>query len=130
MTDLSGIAMDTPILICNALPFSLVTRKAEISPVSIEKTVELMKRYGFESAWGHQNTLYRVNTLLHMDITPAVRRPLVCLDEDGLPLLNGISFHRIIVISPVYARHCRPKIGEEVRESDIKDWHLVLIQFL
>jgi hypothetical protein len=88
-----------------------------------------MLQNGFESFWGHTNTIQVANTQLEIDVTPENERPAISLSEDNFPMLNGIKYEQVLVLSPSYAGTYRPQIGEEVSEDKIAGWQCLLWDF-
>ncbi len=125
--------METPLaqkfIITNAYPFSLVRRKMAAVPVDLKDVIYSLKSGAFVSAWGHRNTLEAVNKMLGVDITPASERPVIILDEQNFPMLDGEQFTKVLLVSPNLKKGFRPKIGEEVQEEAILSWQALLLNF-
>lgn len=122
--------MKNPLLIANAFPFSLIRRRVLIEPIEIEQAKRLIAERGYESSWGHANTLKIVNELLGIDLTPKEPRPALVLNDDMLPELNGAVFNEVLLVSPSYRRGFRPSVGEEVKADDVLGWRTLLLRFL
>ena len=125
--------METPLaqkfIITNVYPFSLVRRKMTAVPVELKDVITLLKTGFFISAWGHRNTLEAVNKMLGVDITPVSERPVIILNDQKFPMLNGEQFTKVLLVSPNYKKGFRPKIGEEVQEKAILSWQALLLNF-
>jgi len=130
---MKGIKMETPLaqkfIITNVYPFSLVRRKMTAVPVELKDVITLLKTGFFISAWGHRNTLEAVNKMLGVDITPVSERPVIILNDQKFPMLNGEQFTKVLLVSPNYKKGFRPKIGEEVQEKAILSWQALLLNF-
>ncbi len=57
------------ILLGNTFPIGLIRRKATFKPISTVLAKSILKN-GFESFWGHADTLKAVNAGLGIDATP------------------------------------------------------------
>ena len=79
------------------------------------------------SFWGHANTLVAVNAWLGIDLKPKTERPALCLSEDKLPQLDGMTHNTCYILSPDYRDGFRPAIGSEVDASDITGWQVLRI---
>ena len=125
--------METPLaqkfIITNVYPFSLVRRKMTAVPVELKDVITLLKTGFFISAWGHRNTLEAVNKMLGVDITPVSERPVIILNDQKFPMLNGEQFTKVLLVSPNYKKGFRPKLGEEVQEKAILSWQALLLNF-
>ncbi|MDZ7371081.1 MAG: YddF family protein [candidate division KSB1 bacterium] len=122
--------MKPPLLIANAFPFSLIYRRVLIEPIEIERAKQLIFERGYESSWGHENTLKAVNSLLGVDLTPKEPRPALVLNEEMLPALYGAAFSEVLLVTPIYRQGFRPTIGEEVQADAVLGWRTLLMQFL
>lgn len=116
------------ILFGNTYPVGLISRKAIFSPISMGDALDHLND-GFESFWGHSDTLVAVSDELGVDATPRESRPAISLDGNQLPTLFGSSFDRVIVMSPTYIDGFRPTYGEEVEPEKIISWECLLIEF-
>lgn len=118
------------ILLGNTFPLTLVKRVVEIEPISLDEAARLLDG-GFDSFWGHTNTLAAAKEQLGVDPTPETERPSITLDEEGLPAVGqGESATVVVVLSPQYRQGFRPQIGEEVSPEDILGWQALKVQFL
>ncbi|MDZ7315993.1 MAG: hypothetical protein ONB24_07715 [candidate division KSB1 bacterium] len=122
--------MKPPLLIANAFPFSLIYRRVLIEPIEIERAKQLILERGYESSWGHENTLKVVNAILGIDLTPKEPRPALVLNEEMLPALYGAAFSEVLLVTPIYRQGFRPTIGEEVQADAVLGWRTLLMQFL
>lgn len=113
-------------LLGNTFPPALIRRRCTIEMLKLEEAKDYLKN-GFDSYWGHENTLAAVKAATGLDI-PFNRATLV-LDDDNYPSLNGVGHSQIIVISPTYIADYRPAIGEEVPAEKIIGWQCQLWQF-
>lgn len=116
-------------LITNSYPFSLVRREVHVRPVDMEWVKGKLNNSYFGSAWGHANTINTINQMLGVDVTPTEERPAIVLSEEGFPMLNGETFHSVIVISPDFVEGYRPDLREEITEDVIIGWHALLLEF-
>ena len=107
------------LLVGNIFPTSLIRRPVRIWPVSESEAKSYLDLNDVDSFWGHENTLKTVNKKFNRDFTPRSNRPAVTLDVDGIPVLHGQRFEKVLVISPDYKEGFRPAIGVEVGEEDI-----------
>lgn len=113
------------ILLGNTYPPALVRRRVVITPITLEAAIKLLAN-GFESFWGHTNTIQAANEQLGVDVRPKTERPAVILDKEGFPSLNGIIATKVLVLSPNYANGFRPQIGEEVPLEKLTGWQCLL----
>jgi hypothetical protein len=121
--------LPNPPLLTNVFPFSLVRRKMTAAPITMEEVKTTIAVSGFESAWGHENTIRLVSRVLGVDIEPKEPRPAVILDEDKFPTLYGVKHTQVILISPDFKPGFRPAIGEEVGAEAILGWSALLLNF-
>ena len=118
------------ILIGNTFPFVLIRRKVSIQPVELDTLKEKLKSSAeIYSYWGHKNTLQSASELLKFDITPKSERPVLLLNKEFLPTLNGNVFSECWILSPDYTRVLRPSIGTEVTEEEIAGWNVLKISW-
>lgn len=124
------------VLIGNSFPQSLIRKTVVTRPIFLSDAKELLKG-GFDSFWGHTNTIRAASEILGVDVTPKSKylqpdgtyRPAVELDDDLNPYFDGKSYTSIILLSPEYERGYRPKIGEEVSADKIVAWQTLLMTF-
>lgn len=121
--------LDMKVLLGNTYPPALVRRGVKITPIKLEEAKKNVILDGFESFWGHSNTIQVANKLLEIDVTPKTERPVLSLSEDFFPILNGKIFTKVLVLSPSYVGAYRPQIGEEVGEDKIIGWQCLLWDF-
>lgn len=119
----------SPILIANSFPLSLIRRPVRIAPRRLEELRQTLTQGPFFSFWGHANTLGAANRLLGMDITPTTERPVIELDQELFPMADGRSYRVCWVLSPDYRPGFRPAIGEQVAETDIVGWQVLMIDW-
>ena len=118
--------MNSPILISNSFPFSLIRRKVVVEPSTVGDVIAAMWDRPWISTWGHANTVQLASTILCADLRPKVERPALHLSGDGLPAFEGEVFDECWLLSPDYATPgFRPKVGEEVHADAIKDWQVL-----
>jgi len=116
------------ILLGNVFPPALIRRKTTVTPISEEDAKKLLE-HGFESFWGHDNTISVASRLAGRDVTPKAPRPAIGLDADNFPTLYGLSYSKVLVLSPNYAGTYRPAIGEIVGDDKITGWQCLLFEF-
>lgn len=117
------------ILLGNVFPTSLVKRQVLIEPIALDEAKRLLAG-GYDSFWGHTNTLLAAKEQLGVDVAPKTERPALKLDQEGLPyLVEGEVAMKIILLSPSYKEGFRPAIGEEVSTDDIVGWTALLVTF-
>jgi len=109
-------------MIGNAFPLTLVRHGVHIRPVPLEEVREALQTRDWVSFWGHDNTLQSANQLLGTDITPREDRPVIRLQEAGLPTLSGKPYRQAYILSANYRADYRPAIGEEVGKDQITGW--------
>ena len=118
------------ILIGNTFPLVLIRKKVSIQPVELNILKEkLTNSTKIHSYWGHKNTLQAASELLKFDITPKIERPVLLLNEDLLPTLNGQVFSECWILSPDYTKDFRPSICTEVIEEEISGWNVLKISW-
>ncbi len=115
------------LLIGSTFPLSLIRSEVNIVPLSIECLVKVANNAKIHSFWGHENTVNVASTTLGFDLTPEVKRPVILLNDDNLPMFNGIEFKECWVFSPDYSPGFRPEIGKEVSCEQIIGWHVLRV---
>ncbi|MBQ7651507.1 MAG: hypothetical protein IJS15_11145 [Victivallales bacterium] len=100
-----------------------------IEPRSLEEYRARLSEGGWESYWGHENTLSAAAQECGHDLRPRESRPAVTLDSSGYPSLYGESFHECWVLSPEYSSGFRPALGEEVSLEKISSWQVLRISW-
>ena len=115
------------ILIGNSFPLSLIHRNVRIEPVSKEELLSEINGIRIASFWGHFNTLAAINGWLGLNLTPKSERPVLCLSENKLPLLDGVEYQACFILSPDYRPGFRPAIGAEVDAANIMGWQILKI---
>ncbi|WP_395718808.1 hypothetical protein [Prosthecobacter sp.] len=122
--------MNTPVLLGNSYPLSLVRRRVVIEPRPLEELRTEIAARGLISFWGHANTLTVARHILGYDPTPPYNRPALTLDAECLPSLSGQSFDQVWLLSPDYRAGFRPEIGKEVGSEDILGWQVLSVVFV
>ena len=117
------------VLLGNTFPVGLIRRSALCTPITVEKAKQILSSKGFESFWGHADTLNAVSAALKINATPKTVRPALILSDTSLPVLNGQAFNTVIVFSPSYVQGFRPTYGVEVDPANITGWTPLLITF-
>ena len=118
------------ILIGNAFPMTLIRRHSiHVEEIDLEELRGLAASRGVKSFWGHENTRRAAEAELGVSLKPPVERPVITLDVDSLPALDGVSFRECYVLSPEYRQSFRPAIGAEVALADIVRWHALRLQW-
>jgi hypothetical protein len=120
---------ENKVLIGNSFPFSLIRRKAVITPCSLSELQGQLINAEIASFWGHSNTLNAINQILGRDLTPASDRPALTLSLANKPVLDGVEFSECWILSPDYRKNFRPAIGEEVSADAICNWQCLKITF-
>ena len=120
------------LLIGNAFPLTLIRRKVEVIPHTIEYFRKIISSKNTEvfSFWGHKNTMLTASLISGVDLTPKMERPAVELTDDFLPTLVGEVFYECWILSPDYIAGLRPMIGEEVSNDKIVGWHVLKIKWI
>lgn len=113
------------VLLGNSFPLSLIRRRVSIQPRSLADLQAALQGSTLYSFWGHGNTLAAVCRLLGRDLSPSCLRPVLTLDEESLPSLDGRSFSECWVLSPDYIEAFRPEPGQEVPEESIVAWRVL-----
>ena len=113
----------------NTYPMSLIKRPVRITPVELEYYRARLNEGGWESYWGHENSLEAAKEVCGHDLRPQEERPAVTLDAAGYPMLYGQQYRECLVLSPEYALGYRPAIGKEDRAEDILSWHVLRIEW-
>ena len=122
---------DGKILIGNSFPMTLIRDNAvRIEEIDLETLKALAESRGVESFWGHANTRAVAEGVLGVSLEAGTGRPVVTLDENNLPRLNGVTYRVCYILSPEYRRSFRPAIGMEVAAEDIAGWHALRIEWL
>jgi hypothetical protein len=120
---------DSPVLLGNSFPLSLVRRRVVLEPAQPGALREALHARGWKSFWGHANTLAAAGDWLGVDVTPESERPALTLDASGLPMLGGRSYGEVWLLSPEYPEGFRPRVGEEVSPAQISDWRVLRMEF-
>ncbi|NMA44958.1 MAG: hypothetical protein GX945_00195 [Lentisphaerae bacterium] len=115
------------ILLGNSFPLSLVRRPVHIEPRRLADLHAALTGRTIYSFWGHENTLAAVTRILARDVSPKTARPVLSLDKNKLPCLDGRSFNECWVLSPDYVENFRPALGQEVPEAAIAAWRVLQI---
>lgn len=122
-----GMNNTNSILIGNAFPLSLIRRPVHIAPVSVDELWAAARNTEIISFWGHANTLAAAEAFSGLPLAPAVERPVIQLQESGLPSMVGQTFCECWIISPDYIDGFRPAVGEEVPPERIMGWQILKI---
>lgn len=117
------------LLVGNSFPLSLITRRVIIEPVALEEFQAAAVGADIHSFWGHANTLAAAQAAMGIAFRPKTERPVVSLDSEGYPTLDGMSFTKCWIISPEYVQDFRPRIGEEVPLANIRGWRVLLMRW-
>lgn len=107
----------------------LIKRPVRITPVTLEYYRARLNEGGWESFWGHANTLAAAEEVCGHDLKPREERPAVTLDEAGYPVLFGQSYRECLVLSPEYRAGYRPSVGKEETPEDIRSWQVLRIEW-
>ena len=129
--------MPQGMIIGSTFPLSLIRRPCEITPIRGDgaaylnqvRSDILQNGYEVASFWGHTNTLAAAKQFLGFDVTPRTERPSLVLNENNLPVLEGITTHFVYVVSPNYRPGFRPQIGVEVTSEEILGWEVLVVYF-
>ena len=111
----------------NTFPMTLVRRRVVIEPRTLEEYRAKLAGGGWESYWGHENTLEVAQAVCGQALRPREPRPAVTLDASGYPTLYGEVFRECWVLSPEYAPGFRPALGVEVSANQILGWQVLRI---
>jgi len=126
---MANVAPGKHVLVGNAFPLSLVTRRVVIEPASVQDLQVAATDSRLHSFWGHANTLAAAQEAMGIAFTPETERPVLVLDEEGYPSLDGMSFEECWIVTPVYVDTFRPKVGEEVPLALIRDWRVLRMRW-
>jgi len=118
---------NSPFLVGNTFPLSLVRRRVTMEPRPVEELRQTLRSRPWRSFWGHSNTLPAANALLDSDLTPETERPAISLTPDKLPSLGGLEVRECWILSPDYAPGFRPALGAEIPPEKILSWQVVRI---
>lgn len=112
------------VLVGNTFPLTLVRgHRVACEEIPVDALRAHLAGRSVASFWGHANTRAAAEAILHVDLAPAVARPVLALDGDNYPVLDGERFAEAYVLSPDYVANFRPAIGEEVAPESIRSWH-------
>ena len=118
-------------LVGNSFPFSLIRgRQVVCEEIAVETLREALSARGVSSFWGHENTRAVAESILAVNLRPVRPRPVLSLDGDSLPVLDGMSYSEAYVLSPDYVENFRPAVGEEVAADAIRSWHALRLRWL
>ena len=118
-----------PVLLGNSFPLSLVRRAVRIDPRTVEELRKEVAERGCISYWGHANTLSAAKAFLGFDPAPSSDRPALALNDDSMPVFEGIAFHKVWILSPDYLPGFRPDICHEVTPEQIPGWQVLRMDF-
>ena len=112
------------VLVGNTFPLTLVRgHRVACEEIPVDALRARLADRSVASFWGHANTRAAAEAILHADLAPAVARPVLALDGDNYPVLDGERFEEAYVLSPDYVANFRPAVGEEVTPGSIRAWH-------
>lgn len=112
------------ILVGNTFPLTLVRgHRVACEEIPIDALRARLAERPVASTWGHANTRAAAEAILRVSLAPAVARPVLALDDDDYPVLDGERFEEAYVLSPDYVANFRPAVGEEVAPGSIRAWH-------
>ena len=117
------------VLFGNSFPLSLIRRRVVIDPRPIEELQRLLQENGVCSFWGHSNTVGIASAAVGTDVSPATARPVLSLNIENLPVLDGRIFRECWILSPDYVAGFRPAVGEEVGLEKVLGWQVLRIEW-
>ena len=118
------LSSSCPLLVGNSFPWALVERALRAGPATdaaLRERIASAGPDGLHSFWGHASTLPVASDFAGTDLTPRTVRPAVTLSDDGLPMLNGITFQEAWIISPGF----RPAENAAAAAEDIERWQVL-----
>ena len=119
------------VLVGNTFPLTLIRRKVEIEPMTLEDLKAKLDGAKIFSFWGHENTVAAASMILGYDLKPKYSRPALTLDSSGHPKLYGTSFTECWLLNPNYkSPDYRPSVGEEVELASIAGWQVLMIRWI
>lgn len=122
--------LDDKCLVGNSFPWTLVRRRIDAVPVSVDQFRREAAVAGTVSFWGHPDSLADASEFCGIDLTPSCERPVLVLSPEGLPMLNGETFRRCYLISPEYGAAFRmPLIPGDVAPPPITAWRILRIDW-
>ena len=127
--DIMLMTMKKSVLVGNAFPMSLITRRVVIEPADADMFRKEASVADIFSFWGHRNTLDAASNMLGFDLTPATDRPAVRLSENGYPVLDGCEFKECWLVTARYRPGFRPAVGEEVPSDAITGWQVLRMRW-
>lgn len=98
-------------------------------PITLVEAQHLLRTREIHSFWGHNNSLVAASQFTGYDLTPRKNRPAIVLDNEGFPILGGISSREILIFPPEYPEDFRAAIGQEIAVSQILGFRPVLLTF-
>lgn len=116
-------------LVGNTFPMTLLRRRVVATPVGIDLLRQEIARRPVASFWGHENTLEAASQIAGASLKPARSRPILTLDAEALPTLDGHTFHECWVLSPNYVTDLRPASGEEIDAKQIAEWKVLRLEW-
>ena len=121
------------VLIGNTFPLTLVRGwRVSVEEVEVETLREALARGSVRSFWGHEETRGMAEAWLGLSegaLTTRVWRPALVLDDEGLPMLDGVSFRECWVLSPDVAGGGRPAGGGAANAASIVGWHVLRLRW-
>lgn len=125
----SYVATCTHVLIGNSFPLSLVRRRVVITPESVPALQRAARNCRTHSYWGHPNTIRAAEETVGLKLSPSSTRPVVELNDELLPTLDGIAFTECWLVTPQFSPGYRPTVGEEVTASQVIGWHVLCMRW-
>ena len=81
------------VLVGNTFPLTLVRgHRVACEEIPVDALRARLADRSVASFWGHANTRAAAEAILHADLAPAVARPVLALDGDNYPVLDGERF--------------------------------------
>lgn len=113
------------ILVGNSFPLTLIRRAVQMVPVALSDFHRAIAGRSVLTFWGHENTLAQAEAFCGTSLKPQCKRPVLQLQEEGFPVLNGVTFNEAWVVSPEYAKSFRPFPGAETPAEEIVGWTIL-----
>lgn len=117
--------MNSPILISNSFPFSLIRRRVVVEPSTVPDLLTAMHARPWVSAWGHQNTVDLASKLLSADLRTRIEKPTLTLQETRLPQFEGNVFSEVWLLSITPIDGLSREEQREIQPHQIKDWQVL-----
>lgn len=103
-------------------------RPVQIHPVRLDELQTAATGRCVVSFWGHRNTLKQGEEFCGLALGPLTERPVIRLQENHLPQLNGQTFSECWILSPDYVDSFRPAVNEVAAEQ-IVGWQILKISW-